>query len=422
MASQRNFLDDEDGNSGQSTSLESGLIGGGAPAPQAGGAAQGSGWTNLQQYIDTNKGAGGAMADKALDGTTTEIGKTNDTVNAWAKSAEERTKAATKQDTWSDKITGKSADEINQTFANPDAFNAWKGLSGYLGPADATGDTGYGATAAASKNTQDKIDNANTYEGQQGLMKDAFSKDNTRYNSGFGALDTFVARADAPEKFTAFQDTNKGFSDGMTKASTGINTGIAGAKVTGAANHKSAMDAISGRIAGLNQDATTRADGQNAATLAAANTSRNTLHGAYNPAFANDTDVSPYITNAAGSDVMTAAERQAINSLAGMDDDESTGNVAAATTPGGFDWQKYQNDVSGKFGAWSDAQPVATTPAAPLPPTPEQPQNPTSIKRNIPKQVSSYTDDRGRITYNTTSVTNEDGSVDVFDERGNKLN
>lgn len=184
--------DEELDNPTKTTNLESGVIGGVAPVVAPGTAAKSTGWTNLQQYLDTNKGAGGAIADAQLGGLNKEIGATKDSINSWATEANKNVDAGVRKDEWSSKVKGASADDINKNFggANAQAFDAWKRLNDYMGPMDATKDVGYQDTYSKSQNTWDKINNANSLEGQKQLAKDAFGKDTAgnirNYTTGMG--------------------------------------------------------------------------------------------------------------------------------------------------------------------------------------------------------------------------------------------
>lgn len=77
MANQLNPLDDEENK--QVTTAQSGVVGGGTS--DAGGAAAGSGWTNLNQYLDANKGAGEQIANAAVQDTGNQFASDKSSIN-----------------------------------------------------------------------------------------------------------------------------------------------------------------------------------------------------------------------------------------------------------------------------------------------------------------------------------------------------
>jgi hypothetical protein len=62
VATRNQWQDEEEE---KKTSLQSGVLGGASPTAGT-AAANPSSWTNLQMYLDTNKGSGDAIADKTL--------------------------------------------------------------------------------------------------------------------------------------------------------------------------------------------------------------------------------------------------------------------------------------------------------------------------------------------------------------------
>lgn len=340
MAIKTLFDENEDTNNpNKSTNLESGVIGGGAPVVAPGTAAKSTGWTNLQQYLDTNKGAGGAIADAQLGGLNKEIGTTKDSINSWASEANKNVNAGIRKDEWSGKVKGASADQINQNFGgqNAQAFDAWKSLNNYMGPKDATKDTGYQDAYSKSQNTWDKINNANSLEGQKQLAKDAFGKDASgnakNYSTGMSALDSFVARGDAQGKFDAFQTGNANFNNTLKSNVSAVNSKIGGAEAIGAANKKSAMDAISQRLKELQDTGITAAQQKQAADIAG---HKDYLKGitASNGQKMNDDQVNSMVSSGSydPSDFYGDADLSAINTLAGLDDNDATNAISRAGT------------------------------------------------------------------------------------------
>jgi hypothetical protein len=354
-----NQEDEDEESGGKGTTVQSGVLGGnqgsgGVAAP--GTQARGTQWTNLQQYLDTNKGAGNAIARDTLEGTNQEIGNTKGLIGDWAKQAGQRVTDSTLKDEWSDKIKTSSVDDLSKL--DKDKFSQWKQLGTYWGNSDAEADTGYGAAKGASDQTWGKIENANTWQGQQGLAKDTYGKGG-RYSSGMGVLDAFVARGDAQDKFDEFKSGNSNFQDNLTAAKTGVNTAIGQAKDTGKANYKSVMDSIAGRIQGIQgeQDARATAANEEADRLSAEAYQRALT----DPSVAYDAIKMPkagsFVTHTTSSDMATQAEIDALNSLGGFDDDVSTGGYAVGSGPkAGFDSAAFQNELQ-KYIVTPPAQP-----------------------------------------------------------------
>lgn len=323
---------DDQNNPNKSTSLESGVIGGTeTPNDNGGSAAKGTSWTNLQTYLDTNKGAGNAIADAQLAGINSEIGATNTAVDDWANKANQNVNKGIKQDTWSSKVKGQSSDQISQNFGGQQAqaFDAWKKLETYTGPQSAESDEGYQDAYNKSQATKGKIDSANTYEGQQQLSKDAFGKDNNRYSTGMGALDTFVGRADAGNKYDSFKANNANFGDKITNQVGNVNNSIAQGKAQGVANQKGVMDAISQRLGELQGGVDA-----NKIQTADVDKQKGYLRGIVAPSGQklSDEQINGMVSagNYDPSDLYSDADLSAINTLAGIDDNASTNAFARA--------------------------------------------------------------------------------------------
>jgi hypothetical protein len=391
MAFMRNPLDEEE-NKKQQTSLQGGVIGAGAPVGPNDSAAKTTGWTSLQKYLEANKGAGGKMADESLAGTQAEVGNTQNAINSWADAASKRANDSTLKDEWSSKIKTGSVDDIAKIDQN--AFDAWKNLGNYWGAQDATADSGYDDVFKASQATQDKIKNANTWQGQQQLMKDTYGKSG-RYTSGMGTLDTFVARGDAQDKFDAFKNSNANFGDNLKNATTNLNT----AKNTGAANYKNVMDAIAARIQSIQADQSARADAANqeANRLAdEAYNSRPHVPGVSYDAITMPKNARGFVTHTTGADMATQAEIDALNALGGLDDDVSTGGYAIGSGPkAGFDAQAFQKELE---------KHIVTSPVKPQP-------------KVTTEQVSAQNSGTG-VEGQKITTTYPDGSYDVQGPEG----
>ncbi len=218
MAFKKNYLDEDDsknlGSGGIITApgAQSGAPAGGGQAPAAG-----SGWDNLQQYLDVNAGQTGGLSDafvganqKVIDGTS--IGK--DLVEQTTKDV----------DKWS--ADEKKAKELANTIRTADltGFDAtgYKGIAGktYVKPNYGTDlkatvdgkDLGYGDVLKSFANASDSVKNATDYGTQKATLQTEFGGSGN-YGSGASALDTFMLRADPNSKqaIKTFQDTNKDY-------------------------------------------------------------------------------------------------------------------------------------------------------------------------------------------------------------------
>ncbi|HEY9661983.1 MAG TPA: hypothetical protein V6C65_26300 [Allocoleopsis sp.] len=359
----RNQWNQEDEEESKKTGLESGVLGGtGAQTPGTQANNSGS-WTNLQQYLDTNKGSGNAIADETLKGVNQEITNTKGTIDTWAKTAQERANANKVNDVWSDTIKNSSADDIAKI--DKDKLLEWKKLAAnWGGAANAQGDLGYDGAKGAADTTWGKIENANNWQGQQKLAQDTYGK-NGRYSSGMGTLDAFVARGDAQGKFDDFKSGNANFNDNFNTAKAGVDTTITSAKDSNKANYKNVMDSISARLTGIQGEQDTRATTQNAADKAKFEQAIKDKITAFNPGKYAGQDFNPgeikmedYMTTGklTGSDVATDAEIAALNALGGFDDDATTGGYARPQAPNvnSMDEAKLQQEIERRYRAWID--------------------------------------------------------------------
>lgn len=251
-------LEDED-TQNQGAGLAGNFISGGANSSGAtqnpAAPAQGTGWTNLSQYIDANKGAGAGMADAVTKDTQTKINELegdNGAVQSWKKTAEQESKQGVKNDPYSQTL--KSGSDKQVADINQGAFDAWNQLASYTGPQNAQKATGYDTLYKDVANTRDKVQNLGTMEGQQTALQDTYGQ-RGNYNSGMQTLDALVMRGDESGRnaLQNFQNANQNFGQGFDQATAAVNTAIAQNRQQGAANAQAVQDAIGARANQLTQ-------------------------------------------------------------------------------------------------------------------------------------------------------------------------
>lgn len=331
MAYVRNPLEDEENNS-QVVSLESGVVGGANASPAPGTTARGTNWTNLQQYLETNKGAGTEIANAALGETNKALNQSKAAIDDWATNkAGKQIADNTQKDVWSDKIKGKSSAELVQTFKDPTAFNAWKNLGNYWSDKKEASDLdGYSEARNANQTALDKINNANTWEGQQQSITDNYKKEAPRYTQGMGVLDTFVARGDAKDKFDEFKAKNANFGDKFASSIGAVNSRIAEAKQQGQQAQKSVMDALAERIKGIENDAIKRGESEQVTKQAEAisgvqsEAAKQTRRGLGAMTAQNAAQFVKQGGKVNPADFYSEADVEALNQLAGIDSDPLT--------------------------------------------------------------------------------------------------
>jgi hypothetical protein len=195
----------------------------------------GTGFTNLQQYLTANKGAGGGIADNIISqgqNAVSDAQKTADTgAAAWADQGVQRAQSA-----------GQTAASTYDTAAaslraDPNADITGVRGTTYGGPNSATEIEGYNDLDKAYQNVTNTAQN---FAGDLSTQKAGLQKQ-YGYGSGFGALDTFLGRQDGRDKINNW--------------ATNVNPGSAQsqiARVTGAidsgkqqvANAQSAFDKV----------------------------------------------------------------------------------------------------------------------------------------------------------------------------------
>lgn len=330
--------------------LQSGIVGG-SSAPQGGAGGQpASAWTNLQTYLKANEGQGAGIANAITQKTQENIDAVGKNVQDWETAAKGNVDKATKKDDYSGQI------KKDPTKVDQNAFSAWKNLGNYWGNQDSTQDSGYADVYRKVQGAANDIKGANDYYGQNVLAKKSFSGDgagqSTNYTDGMGYLDTFIARADQSGKdaFANFKDRNAGFDQKLGNATSNVNSYIQGADARGKSAYDSAMKAVSGRQKEIEDSVNERflSEQENAF-----NDAQNQIAARYK---ASGVEAPPntlgWLTPSQGSKeaYYDDPEIAALNSLAGLDNDDSTNGVARSgnKTSYGIDWNSVDSDVAKK--------------------------------------------------------------------------
>jgi len=180
----------------------SGIVGGtvggggtaGIPAPQQNA---GTGYVNLQQYLNQNQGAGEKIGDLATKDLTSAADAYKTQAQSTADTAKTGFSAASKDDTAANLQSG----------IKSDAYGNYSGAADFLGANyDGPKAADYTSKLAADKNSLandfGQVGNANFQ--QQALQK---KLGNQGYTQGFGLLDSFLLQGDAKgqEKIKAAQ-------------------------------------------------------------------------------------------------------------------------------------------------------------------------------------------------------------------------
>jgi hypothetical protein len=231
----------------------------------------------------------------------------------------------------------------------------------WSGPADAAGDTGWGAAKGAVDQTKGVIDTANTWQGQQKMAQDTYGKEG-RYSSGMGTLDAFVARGDAQGKFDTFKTNNANFDGGIGAKAGEVNTAIGGAKTFNKGKYDTVVTSVADRLRAIQGDQEFRAATQNRADAERLGSEFEQglrdfqSKGGVSKNFQINKVAGDYLnTNKlTGADVATQAEIDALNLLGGYDDNTATGNY---TLPGtrnanSFNKDKLMGDLQAEYDEW----------------------------------------------------------------------
>lgn len=198
------------------------VLAGSGGAKAGTGQAAGSGFTNLQKYLEANKGQGEGVANAITD-------QGQQAVNA------EKTKADTYASTWADtgvkqaNDAASNAATVYDTTANALKTDPNYQYSGdvwgttYGGPQGAQDVSGFNDLDKAYQNVKNTATSyANDHNTQQAGLQKKFG-----YGSGFAALDAFLGRQDGRDKIQGWAaGVDPGSAQGsIDKVNNAINTG-----------------------------------------------------------------------------------------------------------------------------------------------------------------------------------------------------
>jgi hypothetical protein len=238
----------------QSSALTPGTEAGSAPDQKV---QQGSGWTNLSQYLDVNKGQATGLANDLTKDVNSKVDsfKSTDASGAVAE------------------INKQNGDDSAKTItsnvaANAPAAKTFLGQQVNVNPNDYTANVK--ATSGQLKDTLGQVDNQQFQQGQ--LQK--IYKDKPNYTSGFGALDSFLLFGDQDSKGKLQQvKARTGEVDNKVASFGGeIDNAIGSAKAQLAKNQGAVREAAKGQYSTILGTAGGRVDGAKSAAKTAAET------------------------------------------------------------------------------------------------------------------------------------------------------
>lgn len=196
MAYASTYLTDEEKKKNQEAGVNtSGVVGGTTAGGTASGAAEqqaktpGTGYVNLQQYLDVNKGAGAQLANTV----TQDANKAADTYKSAAEKALEESKNKYSQtvDAASQKAGQLQSGIVQSASQNRDAAKDFLG-AGFNGPQaqDFTG-----GLAADKGRVQSQLSSVADINNQQAALQKNYGKQGN-YTQGYGLLDSFLLQGD----------------------------------------------------------------------------------------------------------------------------------------------------------------------------------------------------------------------------------
>lgn len=312
------FIKDEEEDTPQSgnSTILAGNSGASSP-PQT----TGSGWTNLQTYLDANNGKGEGVANNITSKIQGRVDTANSAADQWGADASKRVASSARQDLWSDKIKN------NPTGIDQRAYGEWKASANYNGPQSAANDRGYASAYGGIQKAQNDVELAGDLYGQQALARQAFDT-NGSYTTGQSLLDTFIARGDASGKkaFQDFQNKNQDIGSRWDAKVGGLNKDIEGAKAAGQSAYDNVMSAIAQKYKSIQDAANPRVQKAIDQNRAKAGLEVENLFNKASPGMLPG-DATKYYSannNFGLQNVLNQSEIEALNSLAGMDDSEDT--------------------------------------------------------------------------------------------------
>lgn len=158
-----------------------------APAPEA--KTPGTGYVNLQQYLDTNQGQGAALANTATAGAT-------NTANAYLKNATDTQAAGKKALNETNAANASTGSTVKSGIQKDATANQGAAIDflgkGYGGPQASAYTSGLASDLSGAK---DAIAGSNDANQQQANLQAAYGKKGN-YTQGYGLLDNFLMRGD----------------------------------------------------------------------------------------------------------------------------------------------------------------------------------------------------------------------------------
>jgi hypothetical protein len=269
MANQVNPLDDEENK--QVTTAQSGVVGGGTS--DAGGATAGSGWTNLNQYLDANKGAGEQIANAAVKDTGNQFAADKGAIDSWSKGLQDQIGATKQADTDQANMYSGQAASAGSNFgqaAQQQSFDAWKNAT-QNAPKQFEEQAGYQDAYGAQSKIKDNLGLIKDPTKQSKIVADTFRKDRPTYSQGMANLDTFLATADGGnslnQKLSGLAGQYSGDFLGDSKNAYGA--GVTDLQSTMGKNRGDVMGAISNQYNTLKSQADSGVQGLNASQISA---------------------------------------------------------------------------------------------------------------------------------------------------------
>jgi hypothetical protein len=277
MANQLNPLDDEENK--QVTTAQSGVVGGGTS--DAGGATAGSGWTNLNQYLDTNKGAGEQIANAAVQDTGNQFAADKGAIDSWSKGLQDQLGTAKQADTSQAQQFSGQAANAGSNFgqaAQQQSFDTWR--KAYENkPKQFEEQDGYQVAYGAQSRINDNQNLIKDPTKQSKIVADTFRKDRPTYSQGMANLDTFLATADGGNSLNnKLQGLSSQYSgDYLGDSKNAYGAGVTDLTNTMGKNREDVMGAIYNQyntlkgqadtgVANMNQNQLTRWDGSRLAS------------------------------------------------------------------------------------------------------------------------------------------------------------
>lgn len=270
MAIQRSPLDEEQQGQ-QVTSTQSGVVGGGSN--MAGGATAGTGWTNLNQYLDANKGAGEQIANAAVGDPANQLASSQAEIGDWAKNLQGGLESQKQADISQAAGFKSGVSNAGQNFgqaAQQQSFDAWRKAT-EKAPTQFEAAPGYQGAYGAQSRIKDTLSMIGDPTNQSKIVADTFRKGRPTYSQGMANLDTFLATADGGnslnQKLSGLGSQYSG--DYLGQAKNAYGAGVQDLQQTMGKNREDVMGAISGQYNALKGQAEQGVSGLNASQLQA---------------------------------------------------------------------------------------------------------------------------------------------------------